>query len=73
MAVSFNASTVPAETLGSGVERQRLLTQERVAGTNILLDRLSFAADSSFEIAVPAGSLAWFQMLSGEADRKSVV
>jgi quercetin dioxygenase-like cupin family protein len=67
MAVSFNASTVAAEAIGSGVERQRLLTRERVPGTNILLDRLSFAANSSFDFAVPAGSLAWFQMLSGAA------
>ncbi|MBZ5528088.1 MAG: cupin domain-containing protein [Acidobacteriia bacterium] len=67
MAVSFNASTVPAEPLARGVERQRLLTQERVPGTNILLDRLSFAANTSFDFAVPVKSLAWFQMLSGEA------
>ena len=67
MAITFNVSSVPAESLGNGVARQRLLTQERVAGTNILLDRLTFAVGASFEFAVPGQSLAWFQMLAGEA------
>jgi len=67
MAITFHVSSVAAEPLVNGVERQRLLTQERVAGTNILLDRLTFAAGASFEFAVPGQSLAWFQMLAGEA------
>ncbi|MBZ5703086.1 MAG: cupin domain-containing protein [Acidobacteriia bacterium] len=67
MAVTFNESAVAAEPLGNGVARQRLLTPERVPGTNILLDRLTFAAGASFECAVPGESLAWFQMLAGEA------
>lgn len=67
MAVTFNESTVAADPLSTGVQRQRLLTQARVKGTNILLDRLTFAPGSSFEFAVPAQSLAWFQMLSGQA------
>jgi quercetin dioxygenase-like cupin family protein len=67
MAVSFNESAVAAEAAGNGVARQRLLTQERIAGTNILLDRLTLAADASLELGVPGQSLAWFQMLAGEA------
>ena len=67
MAVTFNVNAVAAEPLGNGVARQRLLTQERVAGTNILLDRLTFTGDASFEFAIPGQSLAWFQMLAGEA------
>ncbi len=67
MAVTFNESTVAAQPTGKGVERQKLLTQERVSGTSILLDRLTLAAHSSFEIAVPTRSLAWFQMLAGQA------
>jgi quercetin dioxygenase-like cupin family protein len=67
MAVSFNESTIAPERAGIGVERQRLLTRARVEGTNILLDRLTFAAGASFEFAVPGQSIAWFQMLAGEA------
>jgi hypothetical protein len=39
MTVHFNESTVAAEPFGVGVKRQRLLTEARVPGTNILLDR----------------------------------
>src|SRR5688572_7555796 len=50
-----------------GVERQRLLTAARVPGTRILLDRIKLAPQTSIEIDVSAGDLAWFQMLEGEA------
>jgi quercetin dioxygenase-like cupin family protein len=67
MAVAFNESSVAAEPAGKGIQRQRLLTQQRVQGTNILLDRLTLAAGASFECEVPASSLAWVQMLGGGA------
>jgi quercetin dioxygenase-like cupin family protein len=67
MAVHFNESTVASESFGSGVRRQRLLTRERVPGTNILLDRWTLAPASVAAIEVPARSLIWFQMLEGEA------
>lgn len=67
MAVIFNEAAVPAEAAGPGVERQRLLTETRVKGTSILLDRLVLAGGAAVELAVPAASLAWFQMLEGEA------
>lgn len=67
MATTFNEATIAFETLTSGVRRQRLLTPSRVPGSNILLDRLTLATGASFALAVPAQSLAWFQMLSGTA------
>jgi quercetin dioxygenase-like cupin family protein len=67
MAVIFNESTVSAETMGKGVRRQRLLAGTRVKGTRILLDRLTLAAGGDAQIAVPAGSVAWLQMLDGDA------
>lgn len=41
MAVVFNESTIPAETVADNISRQRLLTKARGKGTNILLDRLT--------------------------------
>ena len=67
MAVHFNESTVGAESFGVGAKRQRLLTRERVGGTNILLERWTLGSASVAEIEVAAGSLVWFQMLEGEA------
>jgi hypothetical protein len=65
MAVTFNESTVAAQTLVPGVRRQRLLTEERVAGTRVLLDRISLAEGGSLELNVAESSLAWFQILEG--------
>ncbi len=66
MAIAFNHSTVPAEALAGNVSRQRLLTEARVKGTNILLDRLTLAPGATLVLSVAAGNLAWFQMLEGE-------
>ena len=44
MATIFNENAVAAEPADNGTARQRLLTGERVAGTRILLDRLTLAA-----------------------------
>jgi quercetin dioxygenase-like cupin family protein len=67
MATVVNESTVTAEPLGVGASRQRLLTKVRVKGTNVLLDRCTLDAGAVVRLEVPAGSVAWFQMLEGEA------
>lgn len=66
MAVTFNESSVWAEVLTPGVERQRLLTTGRVPRTRILLDRMKLGAGVSMELRVAPGDLVWFQMLEGE-------
>lgn len=67
MAVTFHESSVPAETHGARVQRQRLLTPERVRHTKVLLDRLVLGADSTVPLGIPRTSLGWFQILAGEA------
>lgn len=67
MAISFNESTVDAEPAGSGGRRQRLLTDSRIAGTNILLDRYVVDAGGNIPLAVAKQDLGWLQMLDGEA------
>lgn len=66
MAVVFNESTIPADSLAGNVKRQRLLTDARVKGTHILLDRLTLAPDAAIGLDVAAANLAWFQILEGE-------
>lgn len=67
MAIHFNESDVVPTPFGLGGQRQRLLTEERVKGTNILLDRWRLEPGGAVEVDVPAGNIAWFQMLGGEA------
>ena len=67
MATIFNEDAVAAEPSDNGTARQRLLTGERVAGTRILLDRLTLEPGGTARLSVPAQGLAWFQMLAGEA------
>ena len=67
MAIIFNETTVAAEPAGQGAGRQRLLTDARIAGTRILLDRLTLRADGNMRLAVPGQSVAWLQGLDGEA------
>ncbi len=67
MAITFNESSVAGEPFGAGVLRQRLLTEKRVAGTRILLDRLSLGANSVASVEIGPRSLGWFQMLAGAA------
>ena len=67
MATILNESAVPAEPAVNGAARQRLLTEERISGTRILLDRLTVAPGGTARLTVPAQGLAWFQMLDGEA------
>ena len=70
MAIVFNQSEAAPELLGKGIERRKLLTRERVAGTSILLDRLELAAGTSLEFGIDAQSVACFQVLTGEAHLK---
>lgn len=67
MAISFNESTVEREATGSCGTRQRLLTNERIPGTNILLDRFTAGAGGSIALNVASKDLGWLQMLEGEA------
>ncbi len=67
MATIFNESTVAGEPAGKGATRQHLLTQARVPGTGILLDRLTLGRGGEARLTVPATSVAWFQVLDGEA------
>ena len=67
MATIFNQETVTPEPEGQATGRQRLLTTERVPGTAILLDRLTLQAGGSVDLSVLASSVAWLQVLEGEA------
>lgn len=66
MAIVLNERDVAAEPFGANVKRQRLLTEARVKGTRVLLDRWTLAPGTIAGIEVPAGNLAWFQMLEGD-------
>lgn len=66
MAIIFNESSITAESAGQAVSRKRLLTQARVPGTRILLDRLGLDAGGTLALKVPALSVAWLQGLDGE-------
>ena len=72
MAAIFNQSEIPAILAANGVELQKLLTRERVPGTNLLLDRLKLLPGASVDIIIQPDSLAWFQMLSGAAEIRHV-
>ena len=67
MALVINVDGVAAEPFGVDVTRQRLLTEERVRGSRVRLDRWTLAPGAAAQLDVPAGDLAWFQMLEGEA------
>jgi quercetin dioxygenase-like cupin family protein len=67
MASIFNENTVMAEPAGNGATRQHLLTEARVPGTSILLDRLTLDHGGLAHLTVPATSVAWLQGLDGEA------
>ena len=67
MAIAFNQTTVTAEPAGPGVVRQGLLTDGRVPGTNVLLERLTLEAGSTIQLEPSAKSLIWIYLLAGEA------
>jgi len=68
MAIVANERDVAAEPFGVNMNRQRLLTEARVKGTHVLLDRWTLAPGAIAELEVPARNLAWFQMLEGDAE-----
>jgi mannose-6-phosphate isomerase-like protein (cupin superfamily) len=72
MVIAFNETTVATQPFGTGVARQRLLTDERVKGTRVLLDRLTLAAGAMMRFDLSAKSLAWLHLLEGEATFKSL-
>ena len=71
MAITFNERAVPAQASEPGIARQKLLTNERATGTGILLDRIALAAGATVPFKVAAKSIAWLQLLEGEATLKS--
>jgi len=68
LATIFNQSSVGGEPDGTGVRRQHLLTDARVPGTAILLDRLIVEPGREARLTVPAGSVAWLQVLEGQVE-----
>ena len=65
MVCIVNERDCPHESFGSKAIRRRLLTQERVPGARVLVERISIGSGGSCELSVPPGSLGWFQVLSG--------
>jgi quercetin dioxygenase-like cupin family protein len=72
MVIAFNETTVAAQPIDNGVVWQRLLTDNRVKDTSVLLDRLTLAAGATVQFEPSAKSLGWLQLLEGEATLKSL-
>ncbi|HXX25490.1 MAG TPA: cupin domain-containing protein [Pseudolabrys sp.] len=68
MATIFNQDAVAGEPAGKGGTRQRLICAARVPGSVIRLDRLALSVGGEMALDVPAGSVAWLQVLEGEAN-----
>ena len=66
MAVIFSESRVAGVPAGKGATRKYLLTETRLPGTGILLDRLTLGPRGEARLTVPATSVAWLQVLGGE-------
>ena len=69
--ISINQSSIPKHTIDTGITQQPLLTQ-RIKGAAIRLEMLTLAAGATRKFDAPAQSLAWFQMLAGEARLSAV-
>jgi quercetin dioxygenase-like cupin family protein len=67
MAITFNERAVDAESFGINATRQRLLTEARVKGTKVLLDRWTLGPGAMIGLGLAVRDLAWFQLLEGEA------
>jgi quercetin dioxygenase-like cupin family protein len=67
VALIFNQDSVASEILNVGTHRQSLLDDNRVAGINVNLDRLSIDPNARHVIHVASTALAWFQILDGSA------
>jgi quercetin dioxygenase-like cupin family protein len=72
MVIAFNQKSVSAQPAEPGAVRQRLLTEERVKGTNVLLDRVTLKAGATVRYEASPKSAIWLQLLEGEATLKSV-
>ena len=68
MATTFNQEAVEAQSFGVNASRQRLLTEGRVKGTHVLLDRWTLRPGGAIELGLADRDLAWFQLLEGEAN-----
>jgi len=58
MAISFNQGAVAAQAFGVNASRQRLLTEARVKGTHVLLDRWTLAPDGVIDLGLAERDLA---------------
>lgn len=65
MPVIVRGADVPAEAVGAGVTRQRLLSPANTGSDNVLLDLLTFEQQAAFELAFDAGTFGWLQVLDG--------
>ncbi|MGQ0524734.1 MAG: cupin domain-containing protein [Betaproteobacteria bacterium] len=65
MVCIVSETTTEAEVFGNRSTRRKLLTKARIPASRVLADRISIGAGGSGRLSVPAGSLAWFQMLRG--------
>ncbi len=71
MAITFNERSVDAQSFGVNASRQRLLSEARVKGTRVLLDRWTLGPGAVIELGLAERDLAWFQLLEGEANLSS--
>jgi len=71
MAITFNERSVDALSFGVNASRQRLLSEARVKGTRVLLDRWTLGPGAVIELGLAERDLAWFQLLEGEANLSS--
>jgi quercetin dioxygenase-like cupin family protein len=67
MAVTLNEATVPAQPDGPGVTRQRLVSGDVQKAAGILLDRVTLAPGATMPFKTSTQSIAWLQLLDGEA------
>jgi len=67
MAITFNERAVDAQSFGVNATRQRLLTEARVKGTHVLLDRWTLGPGAVIELGLAERDLACLQLLEGEA------
>jgi quercetin dioxygenase-like cupin family protein len=67
MAITLNHRAVDAQSFGVNATRQRLLTEARVKGTRVLLDRWTLGPGAVIELGLAARDLAWLQLLEGKA------
>jgi quercetin dioxygenase-like cupin family protein len=72
MVIAFNQKSISAQPAEPGAVRQRLLTEERVKGTNVLLDRVTLKAGATVRFEASPKSVIWLQLLGGEATLKSL-